>query len=144
MNVNDILKVLWHRKWMIVGALIVAIALAFGALRIITPEYRSSSTMSLSPKQLGNELLFFQTLDPVALHLRDSRTNEVEPDEAEELIDGPLADISVRTYPVDAHLQDRRPERRPGARARLCDGGLQCLHRPARAHGAGRRARDSS
>jgi polysaccharide biosynthesis transport protein len=98
MNVNDFLKVLWHRKWMIVGALIAAIALAFVALRIITPEYRSSSTMSLSPKQLGNELLFFQTLDPVlSIYATAARTKTTR-DEAEELIDGPLADISVRTY----------------------------------------------
>ena len=98
MNVNDVLKVLWHRKWMIVGALICAIALAFGALRIITPEYRSSSTMSLSPKQLGNELLFFQTLDPVlSIYATAARTKSVR-EEAEELIDGSLADISVRTY----------------------------------------------
>lgn len=98
MNVNDFLKVLWHRKWMIVGALIAAIALAFVALRIITPEYRSSSTMSLSPKQLGNELLFFQTLDPVlSIYATAARTKSTR-DEAEGLIDGPLADISVRTY----------------------------------------------
>jgi capsular exopolysaccharide synthesis family protein len=98
MNVNDFLKVLWHRKWMIVGALIAAIALAFVALRIITPEYRSSSTMSLSPKQLGNELLFFQTLDPVlSIYATAARTKSTRA-EAEELIDGPLADISVRTY----------------------------------------------
>jgi capsular exopolysaccharide synthesis family protein len=98
MNVNDFLKVLWHRKWMIVGALIAAIALAFVALRIITPEYRSSSTMSLSPKQLGNELLFFQTLDPVlSIYATAARTKTTRAD-AEELIDGPLGDISVRTY----------------------------------------------
>jgi capsular exopolysaccharide synthesis family protein len=98
MNVNDFLKVLWHRKWMIVGALIAAIALAFGALRIITPEYRSSSTMSLSPKQLGNELLFFQTLDPVlSIYATAARTKSTRA-AAEELIGRPLADISVRTY----------------------------------------------
>lgn len=98
MNVNDVLTVLWHRKWMVVGALIAAIALAFVALRIITPQYRSSSTMSLSPKQLGNELLFFQTLDPVlSIYATAARTKSTR-DEAEELIDGPLADISVRTY----------------------------------------------
>jgi capsular exopolysaccharide synthesis family protein len=98
MNVNDVSKVLWHRKWMVVGALIAAIALAFVALRIITPEYRSSSTMSLSPKQLGNELLFFQTLDPVlSIYATAARTKSTR-DEAEELIDGTLADISVRTY----------------------------------------------
>jgi tyrosine-protein kinase len=98
MNVNDVLTVLWHRKWMVVGALIAAIALAFVALRIITPQYRSSSTMSLSPKRLGNELLFFQTLDPVlSIYATAARTKSTR-DEAEELIDGPLADISVRTY----------------------------------------------
>lgn len=98
MNVNDVLTVLWHRKWMVVGALIAAIALAFVALRIITPQYRSSSTMSLSPKQLGNELLFFQTLDPViSIYATAARTKSTR-DEAEELIDGALADISVRTY----------------------------------------------
>jgi capsular exopolysaccharide synthesis family protein len=98
MTVNDVFKVLWHRKWMIVGALIAAIALAFGALRIITPEYRSSSTMSISPKELGNELLFFQTLDPVVSIYSTAAETTLTRAQAQELVDGPLADISVRTY----------------------------------------------
>jgi len=98
MNVNDVFTVLWHRKWMIVGALVAAIALAFGALRIITPEYRSSSTMSLSPKELGNELLFFQTLDPVVSIYATAAQTKSTGRAAQELVDGPLADISVRTF----------------------------------------------
>jgi succinoglycan biosynthesis transport protein ExoP len=98
MSAIDVLAVLWHRKWIIVGALIAAIGLAYGALRIITPEYRSSSTMSVSPKKLGNELLFFQTIDPVvSIYATAAQTTSTRA-AAQALVDGPLADISVRTY----------------------------------------------
>jgi capsular exopolysaccharide synthesis family protein len=99
MNANDILTVLWHRKWIVVVSLAAAIGLAFAALRVITPEYRSSSTMAISPRELGNELLFFQTLDPVVSIYATAAETRASRTAAQQLVDGPLAHVSVRTYP---------------------------------------------
>jgi capsular exopolysaccharide synthesis family protein len=113
MNVNDVLTVLWHRKWIILGALAAAIGLAFGALYVIDPQYRASSTMSVSPQELGNDLLFFQTLDPVVSIYATAAQTKSTRTAAQALIDGPLADISVRTYQatpifkIDAQGPDR-------------------------------------
>ena len=113
MNANDILTVLWHRKWIILVSLAVAVGLAFGALRVIAPEYRSSATMAVSPRELGNELLFFQTVDPVVSIYATAAETKASRTAAQQLVEGPLANMSVRTYPgtpifkIDAQGTDR-------------------------------------
>ena len=37
MDINQIVTVLWHRKWILLAVIAIAIAGAFGALRVIEP-----------------------------------------------------------------------------------------------------------
>ena len=98
MDINQIITVLWHRKWILVGVIAIAIGGAYGALRVITPQYRSSSTLSLSPAKLGNELLFFQTLDPVVSIYASAAETKSTRQAARASLGGRLGTISVRTF----------------------------------------------
>ena len=56
MNLSEILSVLWHRKWVVVGVTALAIGGAIVALKLVTPVYEATSTMALEPNNLGNDL----------------------------------------------------------------------------------------
>jgi capsular exopolysaccharide synthesis family protein len=114
MSLSDVLSVLWHRKLVVVLVTALAIGGAVGVLRLVTPVYESTSTVALRPQNLGNDLLFFQTIDaivPIYASAADSRTTLAE---ARADNNGELADISVRTFQatpifkIDARGTDKR------------------------------------
>ena len=76
MNLSEILSVLWHRKWVVVGVTALAIGGAIVALKLVTPVYEATSTMALEPNNLGNDLAFFQTVD--AIRARKERAHDLE------------------------------------------------------------------
>jgi receptor protein-tyrosine kinase len=98
MSVTEIVSVLWRRKLIVIAALVIAIGVAFLALRVITPEYRSTATLSLTPRALGNDLLFLQTVDQVVSIYATAAETETTLAEARQRTGGELADISVRTF----------------------------------------------
>jgi capsular exopolysaccharide synthesis family protein len=98
MSVTEIVSVLWRRKLIVLAALVIAIGVAFLALRVITPEYRSTATLSLTPRALGNDLLFLQTVDQVVSIYATAAETETTLAAARRRTGGELADISVRTF----------------------------------------------
>ncbi|MEP6909243.1 MAG: polysaccharide biosynthesis tyrosine autokinase [Actinomycetota bacterium] len=98
MNFTEILSILWHRKLVVIGVTVLAIAGAVGALRVVTPEYQATATVALEPQNLSNDLVFFQTIDviiPIYAAAADSGTTL---DQARARNGGRLAAISVRTF----------------------------------------------
>jgi polysaccharide biosynthesis transport protein len=98
MSISEFVAVLWRRKAIIAVTLAVAIACAFGALRLISPEYRSTSTVALTPRALGNELLFLQTVNQVVSIYATAAETETTLKDARQRTGGRLAAVSVRTF----------------------------------------------
>ena len=98
MNLTEILSVLWHRKLVVLGVTVLVIGCAVAALQVISPQYRSTSTLALEPQKLGNDLLFFQTIDSITPIYAAAAESETTLTEAKARNDGQLADISVRTF----------------------------------------------
>ena len=98
MNLTEILSVLWHRKLVVLGVTVLVIACAVGAVQLITPQYKSTSTLALEPQRLGNDLLFFQTIDSITPIYAAAAESETTLAAAKAQNGGELADISVRTF----------------------------------------------
>jgi succinoglycan biosynthesis transport protein ExoP len=114
MNLTEILSVLWHRKLVVLGVTVLAIACAVAALRLVTPEYESTSTLALAPQNLNNDLVFFQTIDAIVPIYAAAATSETTLDQARSENGGELADMSVRTFQqtpifkIDARSTDKQ------------------------------------
>ena len=98
MNLTEILSVLWHRKLVMLGVTVLVIGCAVGALQLITPQYKATSTLALEPQKLGNDLLFFQTIDSITPIYAAAAESETTLAAAKAQNGGELADISVRTF----------------------------------------------
>jgi capsular exopolysaccharide synthesis family protein len=82
----------------VLGVTVVLIACAVGALQLITPQYKATSTLALEPQKLGNDLLFFQTIDSITPIYAAAAESETTLAAAKAQNGGQLADISVRTF----------------------------------------------
>ena len=98
MNLTEILSVLWHRKLVVLGVTVLVIGCAVGAVQLITPQYKATSTLALEPQKLGNDLLFFQTIDSITPIYAAAAESETTLAAAKAHNGGELADISVRTF----------------------------------------------
>jgi capsular exopolysaccharide synthesis family protein len=99
MNLNEILSVLWHRKWVVLLVTALSLGAAVAALKLITPVYESTSTLALNPgEDLDNDLIFFQTIDTIVPIYATAAETGTTLDAAEARNGGRLADISVRTF----------------------------------------------
>ena len=98
MNLTEILSVLWHRKLVVLGVTVLVIGCAVGAVQLITPQYKATSTLALEPQKLGNDLLFFQTIDSITPIYAAAAESETTLAAAKAQNGGELGDISVRTF----------------------------------------------
>jgi receptor protein-tyrosine kinase len=98
MNVNEILSVLWHRKLVLVSILAVFVGGSIAALKLVHPVYESTSTLALSPRELNNDLVFFQTIDSIVPIYAAAAETEQTKSLARSRLGGHLAGISVRTF----------------------------------------------
>lgn len=97
MDLNELIGVLWRRKWTILLTTAALVLGAAGALRAVTPIYESTSTVALSPVDAEQGLIFFGISDAVVPVYADAATSGATRDEAERRL-GDLASISVQTF----------------------------------------------
>jgi capsular polysaccharide biosynthesis protein len=96
MDFNELLQVLWRRKLIVVALTAIVIALAFVAIRLVTPIYESSSTLTLGPKKLDNNTYFyFATMDTIVPVYADAATSRSTKDAASANIGHSLAGVTV-------------------------------------------------
>ena len=99
MALNDLLRVLWQRKLLIVaiaGAVIVA---AFVTTKLVTPKYESTSTLALTPKGSGgNDLILYGILDQVVPFYADAAGARTTRERAANRLGRSLGDISIETF----------------------------------------------
>jgi tyrosine-protein kinase len=96
---NDLLRVLWQRKLLIVaiaGAVIVA---AFVTTKLVTPKYESTATLALTPKGSGgNDLILYGILDQVVPFYADAAGARTTRERAANRLGRSLGDISIETF----------------------------------------------
>jgi succinoglycan biosynthesis transport protein ExoP len=95
---NDLLRVFWRRKLLILLVTLLVIAPAYAATQLVSKEYESTATLQLTPATQGNELFLFSILDTVVPIYADAATARTTLDRARQLLGRPLADISVQTF----------------------------------------------
>lgn len=98
MTFNDLLRVFWQRKLLIVVVTLLVVVPAYAATRYVKKEYESTATLSLTPAKQGNELFLFSILDNVVPIYADAATSRTTLDQARTILGAPLADISVETF----------------------------------------------
>ena len=97
MAFNDLLRVFWQRKLLIVVVTILVIGPAYAATKFVSPQYESTATLSLAPTK-ANDISPFLILDQVVPLYADAATTRTTLDQARQLAGKPLASITVETF----------------------------------------------
>jgi receptor protein-tyrosine kinase len=95
---NDLLRVLWQRKLLIAFVTAAVILLAYGGTKVASPQYESTSTLALTPKNLNNDLFLLGSLDAIIPVYADAATSNTTLSEATTRVGKSLAPISVSTF----------------------------------------------
>jgi len=94
---NDLLRVFWQRKLLVVVVMVLVIGPAYLATRVVSPQYESTATLSLSPAK-ANDISPFLILDQVVPVYADAATTQTTLGQARQLAGGKLAGITVQTF----------------------------------------------
>jgi capsular exopolysaccharide synthesis family protein len=115
MTIQDFLQVLWRRKLLLLTIALFHVGVTYGALRLVTPLYESSSTLQLAPKNEESQaLIFFSTLDAIIPIYTEAATSRKTHDLAEQETGTHLAGVSVETFEgtplIKVKARDQDPE----------------------------------
>jgi capsular exopolysaccharide synthesis family protein len=116
MTIQDFLQVLWRRKLLLLTIALIHVGLTYGALRLVTPLYESSSTLQLTPKdeKEGSALIFFGTLDAIVPIYTEAATSRTAHELAEQQVGIDLPGVSVETFEgtplIKVKARDADPE----------------------------------
>ena len=95
---NDLLRVFWRRKLLILGVMLLVIVPAYVATKLVTPRYESTATLAVTPAKQGNDVSLFLILDQVVPLYADAATTHSTLDQARQLVGRGLASVSVETF----------------------------------------------
>ena len=97
MAFNDLLRVFWQRKLLILVVMLLVIVPAYIATKIVTPQYESTATLSVAPAK-SNDVSLFLILDQVVPVYADAATNPSTLGQARQFVGRSLASVSVQTF----------------------------------------------
>ena len=97
MTLNELLRVFWQRKLLVIAVTLAVVIPAYAATLIVPRQYESTSTLTLAPVGSTN-ILEFTILDQVVPSYAEVATSSSTLQRAEEAMGRPLADISVQTF----------------------------------------------
>jgi succinoglycan biosynthesis transport protein ExoP len=95
---NDLLRVFWQRKLLIVVVILLVIGPAYAATKLVSPEYEATATLNVSPANATNDLSLFLILDQVMPVYAEAATTPSTLDQARQLAGGQLCSINVQTF----------------------------------------------
>ena len=99
MALNDLLRVFWQRKLLIVLVALAVIVPAFVATKLVTKQYESTATLGVTPKSSGPEALtLFAILDQVVPFYAEAANSRTTLATARARLGQPLGDISIETF----------------------------------------------
>jgi capsular exopolysaccharide synthesis family protein len=94
-TLNDLLRVFWRRKLLIVIVTLAVVIPSYVATKLVTKQYESTATIGLLPK---NNILFFSLLDTISPVYADAATSRATLDQARQLVGAPLCSTSAETF----------------------------------------------
>jgi capsular exopolysaccharide synthesis family protein len=95
-TLNDLLRVFWRRKLLIVIVTLAVVIPSYVATKLVTKQYESTATIGLIPKQ--NNLVFFSLLDTIAPYYSDVAASQKTLNQARQLVGIKLCSTSVETF----------------------------------------------
>lgn len=95
---NDLLRVFWQRKLLILLVVVALVVPAFVATRLVTPQYESTATLALTPKGTGQDLVLYGILNQVVPFYADAAHSRTTLEDATRRLGRPLGSISVETF----------------------------------------------
>jgi len=96
---NDLLRVFWQRKLLIVLVALAVIVPAFVATKLVTKQYESTATLGVTPKSAGPEALtLFAILDQVVPFYAEAANSRTTLSAARARLGQQLGDISIETF----------------------------------------------
>jgi capsular exopolysaccharide synthesis family protein len=96
---NDLLRVFWQRKLLIVLVALAVIIPAFVATRYVTKQYEATATLGVTPKSSGPEAItLFAILDQVVPFYAEAANSRTTLAAARARLGQPLGDISIETF----------------------------------------------
>lgn len=99
MALNDVVRVFWQRKLLIVLVLIAVIVPAYVATTLVTKQYESTATLGVTPKNSGPEALtLFAILDQVVPFYAEAADSRTTLEAARTRLGHPLGSISIETF----------------------------------------------
>lgn len=99
MTFNDLLRVFWQRKLLVILVTLLVLVPAYAATRLVTKQYESTATLAVTPaKSTANDLVLFGILDSVVPVYADAATSRTTLDRATQLVGRSLCNISVDTF----------------------------------------------
>ena len=99
MSLNDLLRVFWQRKLLIVLVALAVIVPAFVATKLVTKQYESTATLGVTPKSAGPEALtLFAILDQVVPFYAEAANSRTTLAAARARLGQRLGDISIETF----------------------------------------------
>jgi len=111
----DFLRILWRRKLLIIGVTAAVLGLTYGALRLVTPQYESSSTILITAKTLNAEgLAIVGSMDNIMPQYAVAATLPATRSLARARIGRQLADVKIESFPTDGIM--KVTARSPGPR----------------------------
>ena len=100
MNLSEFLEVLWRRKLIVIGVVLVSLAVAFAGLKVATKQYEATSTLAVLPTSSQNAIYILSAVDQITPVFADAATApQTLRDAQASLPKGTsLAGIDVRTF----------------------------------------------
>jgi len=96
---NDLLRVFWRRKLLIIFVTIAVVVPSYVGTRVVSPEYESTATLALTPKGTGSESVFLlSTLDSIVPVYADAATSGTTLRRAQQILGHPLAAVAVQAF----------------------------------------------
>ena len=96
MTLNDLLRVFWRRKLLIVIVTLAVVIPSYAATKLVKKQYESTATIALIPKQ--NDIVFFGLLDTISPYYADAATSHATLSQARQLVGINLCNTSVETF----------------------------------------------
>ena len=99
MTLNELLRVFWRRKLLIVLVVLGVLVPAYIATQLVTPKYESTATLTLTPKSSSvSDLVLFGVFDTVMPFYAEAGSSSKTLADAEQRLGRPLCPISVETF----------------------------------------------
>jgi capsular exopolysaccharide synthesis family protein len=115
MDLVELLRVIWRWKIVVFSVTAIVLLIAFAALRLVTEQYESSTTLAIKPASGEPDFFLYQTIDSIVPIYADAAKARSTEDAARRIAGFPIGEVSVQaidgTPLMRVRVRDPDPER---------------------------------